>query len=73
MTPGFVVRGIVVAGGRTNQQNNYLADTYILDFGAEPRNGFLKIISVGIPTYASMKTSFHTDVSPKNWFSCQRQ
>ena len=36
------------------------------------RGGFLKI-PIGIPTYAIMKTGFHTDVSPKNWFPCQRQ
>ena len=30
------------------------------------RGGFLKIISIGIPTYTGMKTSFHADVSPKN-------
>ena len=28
-----------------------------------PRGGFLKSISVGILTYADMKTGFHADVS----------
>ena len=32
--------------------------------------GFLKIIPIGILTYASVKTGFHADVSPKNQFSC---
>ena len=35
----------------------------------EPRGGFLKIISVGIPTYAGMKTGFYADFSPRNRFS----
>ena len=30
--------------------------------------GLLMIISAGVPTYAGMKTSFHADVSPRNWF-----
>ena len=34
-------------------------------FGCAPRGWFLKIISVGIPTYAGMKIGFHADVSPR--------
>ena len=34
-----------------------------------PRGRFLKIISVGIPTYAGMKTGFYADFSPRNRFS----
>ena len=37
------------------------------------RGGFLKIISVDIPTYAGLKTGFHANVSPRNWFSHQRR
>ena len=38
-----------------------------------PGGGFLKIIPIGIPTYAGMKIGFHADVSPRNWFSCRRR
>ena len=40
---------------------------------ARARGGFLKVIPIGIPTYAGMKTGFHADVSPKNRFSCRRR
>ena len=35
------------------------------------RGGFFfkKIISVGTPTYTSLKTGLHANVSPRNWFS----
>ena len=39
--------------------------------------GILKIIPIGILTYAGMKTGFHTDIGPKNrfsywhWLECQ--
>ena len=39
----------------------------------DSRGGFLKIISVIIPTYAGTKTDFHADVSPRNWFSCRHR
>ena len=37
------------------------------------RGGFLKIVPIGIPTYAGMKTGFHANVSPENQFPCRRQ
>ena len=36
---------------------------------AQLRGGFLKIISVGIPTYAGMKTGFYAEFRPRNRFS----
>ena len=47
--------------------------SYARQNSSEPRGGFLKIICVGIPTYAGMKTGFHAYVSPKNRFSCRRR
>ena len=38
----------------------------------QSENVFLKIIPIGIPTYAGMKTGFHADIGPRNRFSCQR-
>ena len=38
-----------------------------------PGGGFLKIISVGNPTHAGMKTDFYADFSPRNRFSCRHR
>ena len=42
-------------------------------FHFSSRGRFLKTIPIGVPTYAGMKTGFHADVSPKNWFSCRHR
>ena len=31
------------------------------------------MVSVGIPTFASMKTGFHDDVTPRHLFSCRQR
>ena len=37
------------------------------------RGGFLKIISIAIPTYTGAKISFNADIGPRNQFPCQHQ
>ena len=46
-----------------------LSRTGFRRFPLQYGGGFLKIISVGIPTYAGMKTGFYADFSPRNRFS----
>ena len=37
------------------------------------RGGFLKIIPIGVPTYAGMKTGFYADFRPRNRLSCRHE
>ena len=46
------------AGGSRSRGWNFLRAGVDVDSAGSTRGGFLKIISVGIPTYAGMKTGF---------------